>query len=144
MKINKINALNLWNEIYGRETLVKDFHGNYMSRDAYGEENAYHLVWGQKVLCGWNIHHILPKAAGGTNEKSNLICTNIITNREAGDKTTFWIDDCNYQVQWIDGVRKIVMLNPVNNRLQSLSFISTINQMKGVAYGKAIVGFRQR
>ena len=34
-----------------------------------------------------------------TDEKSNLLCTNIITNDEAEDKITFWIDDCLYQVQ---------------------------------------------
>ena len=44
-------------------------------------------------------HHILPKANGGTNAKFNLTCTNIITNEEAGNKTTFVIDDTIYQVR---------------------------------------------
>ena len=41
----------------------------------------------------------MPVANGGSDEKSNLLCTNIITNDEAEDKITFWIDDCLYQVQ---------------------------------------------
>lgn len=40
MKINKINALSLWDETYGNKELVKDFHGNYMLRDAYGDKTC--------------------------------------------------------------------------------------------------------
>ena len=69
--------------------------------------------WGKIIYCGWNIHHILPLSCGGTNEKHNLICTNIYTNDEAEDKITYWIDDCLYQVQKVYGTREhqIVKLN---------------------------------
>lgn len=52
-------------------------------------------------------------ACGGTNEKQNLICTNIYTNDMAEDKITYWIDDCLYQVRRIYGTREheIVKLN---------------------------------
>lgn len=61
MKINKTSLLSLCEEIYGYQTLVKDFHGNYMFRDTFGDRNAYRFVRGEKVFCGWNLHHIPPK-----------------------------------------------------------------------------------
>jgi hypothetical protein len=131
MKICKENALRLWDERYGNKLWVEDFDGGLMYRNAYNSrdiwavctfENRYTLGTqmssrvpdNQKIYCGWNLHHILPKVSGGTDEKDNLICTNIITNDEAGDKTTFWIEDCNYQVKWNQstGRHEIVWLNP--------------------------------
>jgi len=32
-------------------------------------------------------------------EAINMICTNIITNQEAGDKITYWLENGLYQVQ---------------------------------------------
>ena len=58
---------------------------------------------GQRIYCGWNVHHILPKTHGGTDAVENLICTNIITNENAADKITYWIDDSQYQVKKIFG-----------------------------------------
>ena len=113
MKICKANALRLWEECYGNEQFAKDFHGNLMCRDGYGNENFYVNRWGKIIYCGWNIHHILPLSCGGTNEKHNLICTNIYTNDEAEDKITYWINDCLYQVKKVYGTREhqIVKLN---------------------------------
>ena len=117
MKINKANALKLWEEYYGTALWAKDFHGNLMYKDAYGNDESWAfrgsttssyrfgyagtVLWSSnnKIYCGWNLHHVLPIAKGGTNAQTNLICTNIITNEEAEDKITFWIDDCNYQVK---------------------------------------------
>lgn len=131
MKISKATALRLWDERYGDTLWVEDFDGGLMYRDAYNDRevsavrtigNRYalntQLILGlfdnQKIYCGWNLHHILPKANGGTNAKDNLLCTNIITNDEAEDKTTFWIDDRNYQVQWNKqtGLHEICLLKP--------------------------------
>lgn len=106
MKINKYNALKLWNEYFGNCMFAEDFHGNLMCRDGYGDLDFFCYRFGKKIYCGWNIHHILPVACGGTNAKANLICTNIATNYEADDKTTYWIDDCLYQVQRIDSTKK--------------------------------------
>ena len=103
MKICRANAFRLWHEHYGDVLYAEDFHGNLMCKNGYGDEN-YHVNYrGETIYCGWNLHHILPTAHGGTNEKHNLICTNIYTNREAEDKITYWIDDCLYQVQRISG-----------------------------------------
>ena len=77
MKICKSSALRLWGEYYGNVRFAKDFHGNLMCRDGYGDKDYYTYQYGQQIYCGWNIHHILPVANGGTNEKHNLICTNI-------------------------------------------------------------------
>lgn len=111
MKINKKNALKLWKNCYGNKQYAEDFHGYLMCKDGYGDPDFF--VWenGERVYCGWNIHHIFPKAAGGTNAQSNLLCTNIATNEDAGDRITFWIDDCLYQVQKCEEGYGIFKLN---------------------------------
>lgn len=106
MKINRENALRLWEEYFGNVELAEDFHGNLMCKYAYSDKDYFVCRGGRKIYCGWNIHHILPKANGGTNVKSNLVCTNIDTNRQAEDKVTFWIDDCLYQVRRIPNTRE--------------------------------------
>ncbi len=113
MKICKASALNLWDQHFGKVMFAEDFHGNLMCRDGYGNRNYTVNKYGKTIYCGWNIHHILPIACGGTNEKQNLICTNIYTNDEAEDKITFWIEGCLYQVQKVYGTseHEIVKLN---------------------------------
>lgn len=111
MKINKKNALKLWESCYGDKLYAEDFHGYLMCRDGYGNPDYFIYSNGERIYCGWNIHHILPKALGGTNALTNLLCTNIATNEEAGDRITFWIDDCLYQVQRCDDRHRIFQLN---------------------------------
>lgn len=106
MKINRSNAIELWEEFYGDREYVEDFHGNLMYKHAYGDDNYYIVEYGERIYCGWNLHHILPKIRGGSNAKSNLICTNIITNECAADKITYWIDDSLYQVRRIFGTHE--------------------------------------
>lgn len=103
MKINNRNAMLLWEESYGDNEYAYDFDGGLMYKYAYGDEDYYIVENGQRIYCGWNIHHILPKACGGDDSKGNLICTNIITNEVAGDKVSYWIEDCLYQVRKIKG-----------------------------------------
>lgn len=99
LNLAKIDAFKLWEKHYGDARFAEDFHGYLMCRDGYGNPNFFIKEDGEAIYCGWNIHHILPKNCGGTNAISNLTCTNIVTNDEAADKITFWIDDCLYQVQ---------------------------------------------
>ena len=110
MKINRASALRLWEERYGDQRFAVDFHGSLMCREAYGDPNYYVVDQNAgrfnlptRIYCGWNIHHILPVAQGGTNARENLLCTNIATNEAAEDKITFWIDDCLYQVKRVPG-----------------------------------------
>ncbi len=103
MKINRTNAMQLWDEFFGDVEFAEDFHGNLMCRSAYGDPDYFVRRHGQAIYCGWNIHHILPRTHGGTNAVENLICTNILTNESAADKITYWIDDSLYQVQRIFG-----------------------------------------
>lgn len=105
MKINKYNALRFWEECYGNNQYAEDFHGNLMCKYGYGNKNYFIKYHGQKIYCGWNIHHILPSAYGGLNAKSNLLCTNIATNEYAEDKITFWIENALYQVKKIYGTK---------------------------------------
>ena len=111
MRINRINAMRLWKQCFGNQQYAEDFHGYLMCRDGYGNPDYYVYEDGERIYCGWNIHHILPKAMGGTNAITNLLCTNIATNEEAGDRITFWIDDCLYQVQRTEEGHDIFQLN---------------------------------
>lgn len=99
MTITRSVAMRLWYEHYGNAICAEDFDGGLMYRDAYGDAGYYEWYNGRKVYCGWNIHHILPLARGGKNNKDNMICTNIITNQAAGDKITYWLDNGLYQVR---------------------------------------------
>ena len=67
-----------------------------MYREAFGDCEYYVCRGEQELYFGWNIHHIMAVANGGSDEKCNLLCTNIITNDAAEDKITFWLDDCLY------------------------------------------------
>lgn len=111
MKINKKNALRLWEMCFGDVRFAEDFHGYLMCKDGYGNPDYYVYDHNERIYCGWNLHHILPKSLGGTNAIGNLICTNITTNDEAADRITFWIDDCLYQVQRTDDGHDIFRLN---------------------------------
>ena len=106
MKISKKEAYELWEATYGSKEYAKDFDGRLMYKHAYGDPNYYEYHDDQKVYCGWNIHHILPRACGGCNTRENLICTNIITNELAADKTSYWIDGHLYQVKKIKGTHE--------------------------------------
>lgn len=99
MTITRAFAMRLWQENYGNAIYAEDFDGGLMYREAYGDAAYYELYNGKKVYCGWNIHHILPLVRGGKNRKDNMICTNIITNQDAGDMITYWLDNGLYQVQ---------------------------------------------
>lgn len=112
MRINRKKAMKLWFHVYGDQDYAEDFDGALMRREAYGDPNYYEFHDGQKIYCGWNIHHILPKACGGSDDLDNLACTNVITNELAGDKTSFHIDGRLYQVRKIKYSRhyKIVLI----------------------------------
>ena len=100
MKINRQKAMKLWAKEYGNKEFAYDFNGKLMYREAYGKPGFFITgINGEKIYCGWNIHHILPKAYGGTDSMDNLTCTNYATNIGAGSKITYWLDDSKYQVQ---------------------------------------------
>jgi hypothetical protein len=103
LKITRANTLRLWEQFYGCKKYAEDFHGYLMCRDAYGNSDYYVMECGERIYCGWNLHHILPVAHGGTDAVSNLICTNIETNQAAGEQNTYWIDENLYHVRRIFG-----------------------------------------
>lgn len=111
MKINKKNALKLWEICFGEKRFAEDFHGYLMCKDGYGDKDYYVYENHEKIYCGWNLHHILPKICGGKNIIGNLCCTNIATNDAAADKITFWIDDTLYQVKRTDDGYDIFRVN---------------------------------
>ena len=99
MKINRKTALVIWEREFGNAIWATDFAGRIMYFEDFGDRDVYRWYNGRYIYTGWNLHHILPKANGGTNAKTNLTCTNIMTNDEAGNRTTFIIDDVIYQVK---------------------------------------------
>jgi len=101
MKINKENALTLWEERYGGAVDVVDFTGRPINK---GDYNSRQQAKGKDSVIrnyGWNLHHILPQAQGGNDDKQNLEIVNIITNDEAEDKTSYVANDVEYQVKRI-------------------------------------------
>lgn len=108
MKINKKTAVAIWEEEHGGAEVAQDFAGRWMVKDAYGVRDAEEELSdftndkndeGTYVKVGWDIHHILPIAKGGASVPGNLLCVAIETNKEAGDKTTFWANGALFQVQ---------------------------------------------
>lgn len=100
MKNKKQKAMALWEREHGKSEFATDFNGKLMYKNAYGNpEYCIRMKNGRKVKCGWNIHHIQPKAFGGTDAKDNLTCTNYETNQCAGNKITYWIEGSKYQVR---------------------------------------------
>ena len=83
MKITRDTAMQLWIRHYGFSAYAEDFDGGLMYRDAYGNPDYYIVRNGERIYCGWNVHHILPLARGGTDSSNNLICTNIISGEKS-------------------------------------------------------------
>ena len=106
MKISRRRAMILWKKTYGDAEYANDFDGRLMCKEAYGNSKFTITSNGIEIYCGWNLHHVLPKACGGDNSFGNLKCTNIITNKIIGNKTTFWIDNIHYQVRKIKGTNQ--------------------------------------
>ncbi len=90
MKINKENALKLWEKRYGQQTRLSDFADYLMDKSAYNNPNSEY---------GWNLHHKQPIAKGGSDDELNLEITSIYVNSEISDRTSFVIDDVEYEVQ---------------------------------------------
>jgi len=101
MKINKENALGLWEERYGNAVYAVDFTGRHIYKGDYNSRQQEKGKDGVVRNYGWNLHHILPQDLGGNDDKQNLEIVNIITNDEAGNKTSFVANDVEYQVKRI-------------------------------------------
>ncbi|UUD36546.1 HNH endonuclease [Mycoplasmopsis citelli] len=82
-------AYKVWEKAFGNKEVAFDFAGREIHKSAYGDQNSKYR---------WDIHHIYPKAKGGSNELHNLIPAHIDTNREAGDKTAYTANGRNFEV----------------------------------------------
>jgi hypothetical protein len=101
MKINKENAIALWEERYGGKVDVVDFTGRPIYKGDYNSRQPAKGKDGVVRNYGWNLHHILPQSLGGNDDEQNLEIVNIITNDEAGDKTSYVANSVEYQVKRI-------------------------------------------
>ena len=103
MKMTRSKAMAIWEKAYGDLYFAEDFAGGTMFKGAYGDNECYLMFNGKRYYLGWNIHHILPKSLGGASDENNLICTNIETNKAAGNKTSYWIAERHYQICKVKG-----------------------------------------
>jgi hypothetical protein len=79
-----------WENEFGNSEVGYDFADYEVRKAAYGQTGSEY---------GWDIDHILPKSLGGTDHYYNLQITHISTNKERGNKLSFWIDGILYQVK---------------------------------------------
>lgn len=126
MEINKQTARKLWRERYGNRDMVQDFTGTWIHIDDYNfRDSRRQALDGHYYNYGWNIHHMMPESKADcspkmkrkVSSKSNLEIVHIFTNDEAEDKTTFIINDTEYQVRSLkDGTGNYGIFDTSNNR----------------------------
>ena len=80
-----------WENEFGNSEVGYDFTGHEVRKGSYGQNGSEF---------GWNIDHILPVSMGGT-DYYNLQITHIETNKERGNRMSFWLDGTLYQVKKI-------------------------------------------
>lgn len=100
MKINKENALRLWDIIYGEKDLAQDCFGTYIYREDFNDYTTKRL-WKEDqnhYYFGWNIDHILPTSKGGTDDNNNLEIMHFKNNQMKSDKIVFHINEKTYEV----------------------------------------------
>jgi 5-methylcytosine-specific restriction endonuclease McrA len=72
--MDRKKAMKLWNDTIGKEyTRAKDKKGRLVYKEAYGQHGSDY---------GWDVHHKIPKAKGGTDAYSNLEIVHVITHDE--------------------------------------------------------------
>ena len=81
---------------YGDERFAEDFHGYLMCKDGYGNPDFFVYEGNERIYCGWNLHHILPKALGGTNAISNLIFWSGNKGRGTNEGALAFVKRMNY------------------------------------------------
>lgn len=75
--LKKKDALNEWEREFGEIEKVTDFSGRKMARSAYNNNHS---------KFGWTVACILPESKGGEYMTHNMVCCNIDTYREKGER----------------------------------------------------------
>ena len=71
------NAMKLWEKLLGDATEACDKKGRLIYKEAYGQHGSN---------SGWDIHHIIPKSQGGTDDFDNMEIIHVITHDEIHKK----------------------------------------------------------
>jgi CRISPR/Cas system Type II protein with McrA/HNH and RuvC-like nuclease domain len=79
-----------WEHELGNAQNAKDFCGRPVRKGDFQKPNSEY---------GWDRDHILPQSANGPDSIENWQITNVKTNREKADKTTFEANGTLYQVK---------------------------------------------
>jgi hypothetical protein len=85
-----------WVHEFGNVPTATDFAGRRVNRHEQG----------QRTQGGWTVDHILPEAKNGPDKLENQQITHWKTNEEKADKTTFVIDEVEYQVKKVKNLYK--------------------------------------
>ena len=115
MTINRQAALRLWEERFKNRMAVKDLFGLPMKKDAFNQRGADGA---------WNIHHIVPKCEGGTDNDVNLIIISMDAHDQIGDRfPSYTVNSKVYDVRKIQGTQtyKIVRREQVQQEPQKQS-----------------------
>ena len=99
MKITRKFAFEFWEAIYGNKDLVSDCFGDRIYKEDYGDTEIKRRLPGKKAYhYGWTLDHILPLSKGGDKSLNNLEIMHWINNSQKGDKTSFFINDIEYEI----------------------------------------------
>lgn len=99
MELSKEFAFNFWEAVYGNNDLVSDCFGDQIYKDDYGNTTLKRRKpGGESFYYGWTIDHILPISKGGDNSLNNLEIMHWMNNAEKADKTSFIIDEVEYEI----------------------------------------------
>lgn len=74
--MSKFSALEMWNEIFGKQEEAYDYAGRLMKKAACGNPYSRYEP---------TIDHIRPRAKGGKDTRSNIILCHSYTNEEKGN-----------------------------------------------------------
>ena len=99
MELSKDFAIQFWEAVYGSEELVSDCFGDKIYKEDYGNTTQKRrILGGESFFYGWTIDHILHISKGGDNSLNNLEIMHWLNNAEKADKTSFTINDIEYEI----------------------------------------------
>ena len=79
--MSKYNIIELWNEMFGKETEVYDYAGRLIKKSACRNPNSSFFP---------TIDHIRPLSKGGSDILENIIICHRDTNEEKADSFPHW------------------------------------------------------
>lgn len=90
MKIDRKNAMKIWEELNGKSVMATDFAGREINKSSYEQKNS---------KFGWTLTCLLPRSAGGKEVTENFLCVHMDTASEKGEDFPFFVAaDKKYEI----------------------------------------------